>query len=148
MQALELGIAHDEAIFGIPQNESFGNRLDRIAQAHFDRVRFLHELLLIRDVDGDADEMRPVMRTLPHAFGTRAQPDPFAFAVPDPKRMIDRIGLRSGEHFRHGGEVAVFGMNERIDVAEGEIVALRFEPEDFVHRTRPVEAAARNVPVP
>ena len=56
--------------------------------------------------------------------------------------------MRRGQHFGDGGEIAVLRMHQRIDVAEGEEIAGRRQAEDLIHRIRPVDAPARQIPIP
>ena len=58
------------------------------------------------------------------------------------------FGLRVGELGRELIEIDVVGMDERVDLAEGQEIVLRLEAEDGEHRMRPEDAAAREVPVP
>ena len=148
MEFLELRIAHDEPVVGIPQHEGLGHGFDGVAEAHVGRGGALGERLLFGDVDGDADEMGGRSRPLADEFGARAQPHPFAADVLHAERVIDRVGFRCGQHLGDGGEIAILRMHQRIDVAEGEEIAGRGQSEDLIHRIRPVDPPARQVPVP
>ena len=58
MQLLVFGIAHDQAVFGVPQHEGLGDGFDRVAQADIGGLGALDEPHLLGDVDRDADEVR------------------------------------------------------------------------------------------
>ena len=58
MELLVLGVAQHQAVFGVPQHEGLGNVFDRVLQAQLRLLVELVGVLLRRDVDDDADEMR------------------------------------------------------------------------------------------
>ena len=148
MKFLEFGIAHDEPVAGVPQDESFRDGLDRVAKAYVGRCGALGEGLLFGDVDGDADEVRGFARPLPHELGPRTHPDPLAVDSLHPESVIDRIGVRTGQHLGQRREGAILRMNQRTDVAKGHELAGRRHAEHLVHRIRPVDAPAREIPIP
>ena len=148
MEFLEFGIAHDEPVAGVPQDESFRYGLDSVAKAYVGRGGALGEGLLFGDVDGDADEVREFARPLPHNLGPRTQPDPLAGYSLHPEGVIDRIGLRTGQQLGHRCEGAILRMNQRINVAKGHELAGRRHAKHLVHRIRPVDAPAREIPIP
>ena len=57
-------------------------------------------------------------------------------------------GLAGREVAGEAVEVAVVGMDQGVDVAEGQELALAVVAEQRVHRIRPVDPPARDVPVP
>ena len=62
--------------------------------------------------------------------------------------MVDRGRGRFG---KFGGEFVkpdILGVNQGIDVAEGQQVVFGIEAEDFEHRLRPEDTAAREIPIP
>ena len=58
VQLLEVRVAQHQAVVGVPQHEGFRDGFDGVAQAQVGGDRLLHQVLLLGDVDGDADEMR------------------------------------------------------------------------------------------
>ena len=58
VQLLEIGIAQHQPVVGVPQHEGFRDGLDGVAQAHVGGDRLLHQVLLLGDVDRDADQMQ------------------------------------------------------------------------------------------
>ena len=64
MQLLEVGVAQHQAVVGVPQHEGFRDGLDGVAQP---QIRFrspFDQRLLLRDVDRDADQVRPAFARL------------------------------------------------------------------------------------
>ena len=148
MQFLEIGIAEDQSIIGIPEHEGFRNGLDSVAQTHVGGGRLFHQVLLLGDVDGDADQMRAGLARLAHQLAARTQPHPMAVRMAHAEGLVDGGGAGIG---KLGGELVkldVVGMHQRADVAEGQQVVLGLESDDVEHRLRPENAAARQVPVP
>src|SRR5581483_3097077 len=45
-------------------------------------------------------------------------------------------------------ETAVVGMDEAVDLAEGEELLARLEAQNLEHRIRPVDSYAREIPIP
>ena len=62
--------------------------------------------------------------------------------------MVDRGGLGVGKLGGQLVEIDVLGVDQGVDLAEGQQRVARREPEDREHRMRPEDAAAREVPVP
>ena len=89
VQLLEIGIAQDQSIIGIPQHEGFRNGLDGVAQTHVGGHRLFDQDLLLGDVDGDADQMLSGFALLAHQLTTSAQPDPVAVGVAHAEGVID-----------------------------------------------------------
>ena len=148
MQLLEIGIAKHQPIVGVPQHEGFRNGLDGVAQAQIGGHRLLHQVLLLGDVDGDADQMRPRLARLAHQLATRAQPHPMAAGVAHAERVVEECHLGIDEF---GGELIklhIVGMHEAAHVAERHEIVLALQPEDLEHRLRPEDTPAREVPVP
>ena len=148
VQGLEIGIAKDQAVVRIPQHESFGNGFDRVAQAKVGGNGLFDQALLLRDVDGDTDQMQAGLTGLAHQLAACPHPHPFSAGVMHPEGMVDGAGLGIGEAGRKLVEVDVLGMHEGVDLAEGHQVVFRVEAENGEHRMRPEDAAAREVPVP
>ncbi len=148
VQLLKLGIAQHEAILGIPQHERFRDRLDRVPQPDVGGGGALGEALLFRHVHRDADEMRPGIGILADDFGARAQPDPVTARVAHAERAVDRAVVSFGEQRRDVVKAAVVGMHEAVHLAERQKLLARLEPQNLEHRLRPVDAPAREIPVP
>ena len=74
----------------VPQHEGFRDGLDRVAQAHVGLDGALDEILLLGDVDGDADEMRPGSPGWLRELAARPQPHPMAVGVAHAEIVIDR----------------------------------------------------------
>ena len=148
VQLLEIGIAQHQPIVGVPQHEGFRDGLDGVAQAQVGGHRLLHQVLLLGDVDGDADEMRTGLARRAHQLAARAQPHPMAVGVAHAEGVVDGRHLGVDDLGGELVELHVVGMHQRADVAEGEQVVLGLQPEDVEHRLRPEDAAARQVPIP
>ena len=89
MQFLEIRIAKDEAIVGIPQHEGFRYGLDGVAKPQVGRRGAFDQALLLGNVDGDADEMQARFAVLARQFATDPQPQPPAVGVPHAEGVID-----------------------------------------------------------
>ena len=147
VKVAELRIAKDELVARVPQNERLGDCLDRVAQAHVGGgVRF-RELALFGHVDGDPDEMAAAIGGIWHDLGTGAQPDPGPVGAANAELVVDG-GLAGSEVAGEAVEVAVIRVDQGIDVAEGQELALAGITEQGIHRIRPVDPPSRNVPVP
>ena len=90
VQLLEIRIAQHQPVVGIPQHEGFRDGLDGVAQPHVGGHRLLDQVLLLGDVDGDADQMQAGLARLAHQFAAGAQPDPVAVGVAHAEGMVDR----------------------------------------------------------
>ncbi|GJD59693.1 hypothetical protein IFDJLNFL_5624 [Methylobacterium dankookense] len=147
VQVPELRIAQHQPVGGVPEDEGLRDRLDRVAQAHVGGGAALGEVVLLAHVDGDADEMVAAIGGIRHHLGAGAQPDIGAVGAAHAEGVVDD-GLVGGEPPREAVEVAVVGMDEGVHLAEGEILVLALVAEQGVHRVRPVDPPARDVPVP
>ncbi len=147
VQLLVLGIAHDETVFRVPQDEGLGDRLDGIAQTDVGGLRALDQAHLLGDVDGDADQVR-FRAVAVDQLGAHPQPDPAAVDVMHAEHAVDRgfAGLEQG--FDQRQQVAVVGVDQPGDLAEAEQSVARVETDDLEHRARPEDAGAGQVPVP
>jgi len=148
VQSLEIGVAQDQAVVGVPQHEGFRDRLDGVAQAQVGRDGLLHQVLLLAGVDRDADEMRIGAVALADDLAARTQPYPVAARVPHAERTVDRPGLAVGKVDRQLVEPDILRVNQRADLAEGQEVVARLKSQDREHRMGPEDAPAREVPVP
>ena len=148
VQLLKIRIAQHQTIIGIPYHEGFRDSLDGIAQAHVRGHRLFDQILLLGDVDRDADQTRARLARLAHQLATRAQPDPMAVGVAHAEGMIDGGRRGFGDLRRQVVEPQVVRMGERADVAERQQAVLGREPENLEHRLRPEDAPARQVPIP
>ncbi len=150
-QAVELlvfRIAHDQLVVGIPQDEGLRNVLDRILEPE---LCFLIELLgelLLRDVDDNADEMRRLLARGCGELGPGPQPHPLAVAMPHPELAVERAALALEHHLGVALDRLILRMQPLRHLPVGEEVALRFEPQNVEHRSRPEDSPARDVPVP
>ena len=118
VQLLEIRIAQHQTIVGIPHHEGFRDGLDGVAQPHVGGHGLLHQVLLLGDVDGDADHMQARLVRLAHQLAARAQPDPVAVGVTHAEGAIDGGRRRFGEFGREIVEMHVVRMGEGADVAE------------------------------
>jgi hypothetical protein len=62
--------------------------------------------------------------------------------------VIDRIGMRAGQQLGHRREGIILWMNQRIDIAKGHELAGRRHAKHLVHRIRPVDTPACEIPIP
>ena len=148
VQALEMRIAEHEAVFGVPQHESFRNGLDRVAQPEIGLHGLLGEALLFGDVDRDADQMQAAVGRGVAELAAHPQPDPVAVDVLHAEALVDVVES-AGDHLVGDREqVDVVGFHQRVDFAEGEEVVAGVQPEHREHRCRPEDPAAREIPVP
>ncbi len=81
-------------------------------------------------------------------FRAGAQPHPFALAIADAKDVIDRFCFGRREQFSEPAQAAILRMNEHVDVADGEERLIGRHTEHRVHGIRPVDASAREIPIP
>ena len=124
VQFLEIRIAQNETVVGVPQHESLGDGLDGVAQPHVGGHRLLHQALLFGNVDRDADQMQARLAGLPHQLAARAQPDPMAVRVAHAEGVVDGSGRRFG---KFGGEIVepqIVRVGKRADIAERQEVVL------------------------
>ncbi len=148
VQGLEFRVAEHEPVVGVPQHEGFRDRVDRVAQARIGLRRVFGERPLVGDVDRDADEMLAGVVGIAHQLGPGAQPDPDSRRAADAEIVIDDRGFRRGEPVGEAVEVAVLAMDEAVDLAEGQELVATLVAEHLVHRVRPVDTAAGDVPIP
>jgi hypothetical protein len=132
VELLELRIAQDEAAVGVPQDEGFGNGLDRVAQTDIGGCGAFGEFALFRDVDADADDARSfVFRA--HDFGAGTHPDPAAAHMADAEGAVDHAGFAAQKFVREFVKVDVARMHDRLELAERDEVVLRFHTDQFEH---------------
>ncbi len=130
VQLLEIRIAQHQAIVGVPQHEGFRDGLDGVAQAHVGGDRLLDQVLLLGDVDRDADQMQARLARLAHQLAARAQPHPVAVGVAHAEGVIDGGRLGIGEFGRELVEPQVVRMDQRADVAERQQVVLGLQARE------------------
>ena len=97
VQFLEVRIAQHQPIVGVPQHEGFRDGLDGVAQPQIGGGGALDQVLLLGDVDGDADQMQAGFAVLARQFAAHAQPQPAAVGVPHAEGVIDRLQLGVGQ---------------------------------------------------
>ena len=148
MQLLEVRVAQDQAVVGVPQHECFRNRLDGVAQPQVRRRGLLHQRPLLGGVDGDADEVQAGLAVLARQFAARPQPQPAAVGVAHAEGVIDRLRLGVGQLARQLVEVDIVPVHQGVDFAESQEIVFRRQSEKIEHRVRPEHAAAREVPIP
>ncbi len=148
MEALELGIAHDEPVVGVPHDEGLGDRLDRVAQAHVRRGGARLQRHRLRDVDGDPDEVAGAVRVFPHQLRPGTEPYPIVFHRAQAKDMVDRRRRRLPQLGEHRAEVTVVVVDEGVDLGHRDGLQAGRHADDLVHGIRPVDHAACEVPVP
>ncbi len=93
---LELRVAHQQAVIGIPQNKGFRVALDRGPQPVVGSLCALRQRPLL-SVTSTAMPMRWMLS----AFGSTdlrlgPHPDPLAIGVPHPEDLVDLIGFAGG----------------------------------------------------
>ena len=148
VQALEFRVAHDQAVVGVPHHERLRDGLDRVAQPHVGGLGLGDEPLLLGDVDRDADQVQAGLARLLHQLAAGPQPDPVAARMAHAEFPVDRGGGRLGELRGQLVELDVVRVHQRADLAEGQDLVLRFEPEQLEHRARPEDAARAAGPSP
>src|SRR5262249_11619728 len=148
VQFLEIRVAQYEAILRVPDYECLGNRLDRIAQPQVSFHGALDQRLLLGDVDGDADEMRPAVARLLNQFAAGAQPHPIAVGMAHAEGMVDQGRGGVDELSGEAVEINILGMNKGIDLAEAQQRIARLEAQNRKHRMRPEHPSAGEIPVP
>jgi len=106
------------------------------------------DLLVLGDVDGDADEVRAGLVVVPGDLGAGAQPDPVAVGVAEAEFGIDHRGVAVDQAVGELVEVGVLGVHQLDQLAEGEQAGPAIEAQQVVHRVGPEDLAAAEVPVP
>ncbi len=144
----ELRVAEHQPVVGIPEHERFGDGLHGVSQAHVGRGAALDEAALVRDVDRDPDEVAAAVFRLDDHLGTGAQPEPPAIRHSHPEIVVDVIYGRRRQPFGQVQQVSILGMDHPVDLAEGQELVPALVSEKTVERARPVDAAARNIPIP
>ncbi len=148
VQLLVFGVAKDEAVGRIPQHEGLRDRLDRVAQMSIRRRGALGHAALLGDIDRDADEMLRAGAPVDHQLGAGLEPDPCAVDVADAEFLVEMVGLAPADRVGERIEVGVVGIDEAGHLAEGHVVAGAVVAEHRIHGVRPVDSAARQIPVP
>ena len=92
--------------------------------------------------------MARVVIGIVHELGAGAQPDPVAGGAADAELVVDERCLGGCELIGERVEILVVGMNHGVHFAEGQELVAAVVAEKLVHRVRPVDAAARDVPIP
>ena len=118
VELLVFGVAQNQAVVGIPQDEGFRDILDRVLEAQF---CFLVEPvgeLLGGDVDDDADEMRRFLFGRMRKLGTGPEPHPVAVDMAHAEFMVEDRLLAGEKGFNHFFELRVFRMDAVGNVAE------------------------------
>jgi hypothetical protein len=148
VQLLVFGVAEDEAVGRIPQHEGLRDRLDGVAQMGVCGRGALGHPALFGDVDRDADEMLRAGAPVDHQLGAGLEPDPCAIDVADTEFLVEMVGLAPADRVGERIEVGVVGIDEAGHLAEGHVVAGAVVAEHRIHGVRPVDPAARQIPVP
>ncbi len=148
MQFLEIRVAQHQPVIGVPQHEGFRNGLDGVAQPQIGGCRALHQAFLLGDIDGDTDDVEAGLTLLAGQFAAHPQPNPSAVGMAHAEVMIDGLHFGVGELHRQAVEIDVVRMDEVVDLAERQKLVLLRQAEDVVHRMRPEDPAARQIPIP
>ena len=148
MELLVLGIAQDEAVVRIPQHEGFRDVLHRIHQAQLGILVDLVGLLLLRDVEDDAGQVREVLRLARGERHAGAEPDVIAIFVAHAELTVEGGDLAIEKLLDRVLELRVVRVNAADDFIEGQIVALHRHAEHLEHGTGPEDDAPAHVPVP
>src|SRR5215467_11323392 len=148
MQFLKVGIAENETIVGIPQDEGFWNCLNCVAQPHVGGDSLLDQAFLLCDIDSDPDQVQARLPRLAHKLASRTQPHPMAGSVAHTESVIDRccscIGQLGGEFIKPD----IVRMHEGIYVTKRQQIIFGLESQYFEHGLRPEDAAAGEIPIP
>src|SRR5579885_863005 len=115
MELLEFRVTHDKPILGIPKHKGCRDRLNGIAQTKIGGRRTLREELLLGDVYSDANEVQRAAAGTANELSACSKPNPLAFGILHPERMVDRVSLRRCQQFRHCGSVSILRINASID---------------------------------
>ena len=148
VEVLKFGIAQDKLVICIPEHERLADRLDRVPQTQV--CRGIHRIspTLLGNIDRNADQMRRRAFRVINDFRPRPNPNPAAICGANPESLIHRRNFCGGELVGKLEEIAVIGMDEAVDIAKREYLALPLISEHVIHRVRPIDRAPCNVPVP
>ncbi len=142
-QALIARIGEDERLLIVEEREGLRDALDGVAQPDIGSGAHLGLGLLVGDIDGDADEMRRLVRRQPAAD---ADPDPAAVGMKHAELAIDAAVARPGVGATEGR--LVVGMDPVADVGERQEIIRPLTPQQCIEAVRDEDPAARDVPVP
>ena len=146
VQMLIFGVAEHQAIVGVPQHESFRDRLDGVAQALVGGRGDLGLAHPLGDVDGDADQ--PAAAVAFDDVGALVDEDPFAVGAAQPAAKRERSERRRARGFGDLLQRRVERMHERRHVLEAQEPVGARRADEVEHRGRPADAAAVEVPAP
>ena len=93
---LEVGVAHDQPVMLVPENEGFRGRLDRVRQPLIGLRVTLGELGLLGHVHGDADQV-DAAGIGADDLRTGAQPDIMAGGMADAEDLVDVLEFALGD---------------------------------------------------
>ena len=142
MQTLEVRVAEHQAIAGVPQHEGFRNGLDRITQPQVGFQGLFRQVLLLGDVDGDADQVHAGIGGAVAELAADPQPDPVAIGMLHAEGLVDVIDPGGNKLIGDLEQVDVIGFHQRIDLAESQQVAAGVQSQHREHRLRPEDSAA------
>ena len=145
VELLVLAVAHHQPVIPVPQHESLGDGLDRIAKSRI-LVGGTGRDLVVGD-HGDAGEPRlPVLhptRDVP----AQSQAYPMSVGVTQAEATVEQGGAVAEMPVDRAAQI-VLGMQSLRDGPERHGFVARLQAEQPVHRRRPMHMAAGEVPAP
>ena len=147
-QALIFRVAQHQPVARIPEDEGLGNRLDRVAQALVGGRRQLGFPLALGDIEGDADEARRAGLLILDNIGALAQPHPASVRRPHAELDVDALAAPLGPHSRNRLQGRVVRVHEALQVGDRPVAGPLREFQKIEHRSRPMDAAALQIPRP
>ena len=147
-QALIFRVAQHQPVARIPQDKSFRDRLDRVAQSLVGGRRMLGFALALGDIEGDADEARRAGLLILDNVGALAKPYPAPVGRAHAKLDVDALAAPVGRRSRDRLQSLVVRVHKALQIGDSPVAGSLLEFEKIEHRGRPMDAAARQIPRP
>ena len=145
VELLVLAVAHHELVLAVPQHESFGDRLDRIAQPRIGVGRGVRHPM-IGDY-GDAGQARLAAVRASRDMTAQPESDPMPLGVAEAEALVEGANSFTEVPVELASQIVV-GMQRLGDHAERHGPVEGLEPEQPIHGRRPVDMAACEVQAP
>ena len=140
-------VPQHQTVFTIPQHEGFRRTLDSVEQTLVGFRGALLQAVLLGDIHGDADQVG-LGGCRVDDLGPCPHPQIVSVGMAHPKQLVYLLDIATRHFLGDLVKVPVVRVNQFRGFAKRDHAVAGLEPQDLIHRTRPVEPAARHVPVP